>query len=119
MAKKDVKKIGSTMDKTKAKKWVKDYQKANPNAELNGYLFGRDVLEKLCNYPGSDGIWVFKGLNDDNQECFVLFPADSDGNILDKKMKSLGAAAKINTRDEDDPANSGLPCPDHCPNGLG
>lgn len=118
--KKDVKHIGKKMDKSKAKQWVKKYQKANPKAELNGYLFGRDILETLCNYPGSEGLWIFKGLNDENKECFVLFPSDSNGNILDnKKIKSLGAAAAKNDGELDDPANDGQGCPPFCPEGLG
>ena len=117
MAKKDVKKIGKTMDKSKAKKWVKDYQKANPKAALNGYLYGKDILEKLCSYPESEGIWIFKGLNDNNEECLVLFPADSDGNILDKKVKSLGAAG-LKDPGVDDPADNGQKCPPECPGGI-
>ena len=118
--KEKVKNIGKNMGKSKAKQWVKKYQKANPDAKLNGYLYGKDILEKLCNYPGSEGIWIFKGLNDSNEECLVLFPADADGNILEnKKIRSLGAAAAKNDGDLDDPANSGSPCPPNCPGGLG
>ena len=119
--KRNVKRIGEKMKKSKAKKWVKKYQKENPKAELQGYLFGKEILEKLCNYPGSEGLWIFKGLNDDNEECFVLFPADEEGNILDrKKIKSLGAAASSN-EDEDSldlPANNGTKCPPDCPGGI-
>lgn len=117
--KKKVKDIGKKMGKAKAKKWVKKYQKENPKAELNGYLFGNDVLEKLCNYKGSEGLWIFKGINDNDEECFVLFPADKDGNILDrKKIKSLGAAAAFDPGDIDDPVNDGEKCPPFCPSGL-
>ncbi|MEP0985852.1 hypothetical protein [Ekhidna sp.] len=120
MARRIVKKIGKKMKKSMAKKWVKDYQKANPKAELNGYLYGKDILETLCNYPGSEGIWIFKGLNDEKKECLVLFPADADGNILDRKMKSLGAAvSELRDGDDDDPANNGDPCPPKCPGGFG
>lgn len=117
-----VKNIGKKMAKSKAKQWVKKYQKANPTAELNGYLYGKDILEKLCNYPGSEGLWIFKGLNDENEECLVLFPADVDGNILERKFRSLGAAASTIKGEEDDddaPANNGQKCPPHCPGGLG
>ncbi|MEP1034073.1 hypothetical protein [Ekhidna sp.] len=114
-----VKNIGKNMGKAKAKQWVKKYQKANPDAELNGSLYGKDILEKLCNYPGSEGLWIFKGLDDNDEECFVLFPADAGGNILDgKRIKSLGAAASKNG-DLDDPADNGEKCPPICPGGLG
>ncbi|MEO9482892.1 MAG: hypothetical protein ABJG47_05575 [Ekhidna sp.] len=118
--KRDVKHIGKKMKKSTAKDWVTKYQKKNPKAELNGYLFGKDILEKLCNYPGSEGLWIFKGINDDNKECFVLFPADENGNILNKRIKSLGAAAAKNNGDDDDdePANDGQGCPPYCPDGM-
>lgn len=120
MAKKDVKKIGKTMDKSKAKKWVKDYQKANPDGTF-GWLFGDDILQKLLNYEGCEGIWFFKGTNEDGSERLVMFPADADGNILDKKMKSLGAAAAKSPGDGggDDPADWSETCPPECPGGLG
>jgi len=105
------------MDKAKAKKWVKKYQKENPDAPVRGWLYGKDILETLCHYPDSEGIWFFKGLNEDGEERLVMFPADADGNILDKKINSLGAAAKSNGS-VDDPANDGQLCPPSCPNGL-
>ncbi|SNS45929.1 hypothetical protein SAMN05421640_0236 [Ekhidna lutea] len=117
MAKKDVRKIGKKMDKSKARKWVKDYQKKNPNG-THGWLYGSDILEALQNYDGCEGIWFFKGINDDGEERLVLFPADADGNILDKKMKSLGAAANLKNPGDDDPADDGDTCPPWCPNGV-
>lgn len=118
--KRDVKHIGNKMDKSKAKKWVKNYQKANPKSDHNGSLYGKDILEKLCSYPGAEGLWIFKGLNDDDEECFVLFPADDKGNILERKqIKSLGAASSMKNGDEDLPADNGEKCPPFCPNGLG
>ncbi len=114
-----VKNIGKKMGRSKAKQWVKKYQKANPKSKHNGSLYGKDILEKLCNYPGSEGLWIFKGIDDSNEECFVLFPADADGNILEsKKIKSLGAAAAKDDGDMDDPADNGAKCPPFCPGGL-
>ena len=99
---------------------MKKYQQANPKAGLNGYLFGNDILEKLCSNPDADGIWVFKVLNNKEKECFVLFPAEKEGNILSKEIKSLGVAANTNNEDddEDDAANDGQGCPPYCPEGM-
>ena len=118
MAKKDVRKIGKKMDKSEAKKWVKKYQKENPDAAVRGWLFGDDIIEELLKYKGCEGIWFFKGLNDEGQEKLVMFPADSKGNILDRKLKSLGAAASIKDPGFDDPANDSEMCPPWCPDGL-
>lgn len=116
MKEKDVRKIGKTMDKSKAKKWVKKYQKENPNS-THGWLFGDDVIEKLVRYEGCEGIWFFKAINDEGEEKLVMFPADADGNILDRKMKSLGAAVSL--RDPgDDPADFSETCPPKCPEGI-
>lgn len=113
---KDVRHIGKKMNKGTAKKWVKDYQKQNPDAAVRGWLYGTDILETLCNYDDAEGIWFFKGLDETGAEKLVMFPADKDGNILDKSnIKSLGAAATVGL---DDPANAGLPCPPECPTGL-
>ena len=103
------------MDKAKAKKWVKDYQKANPK-ETFGWLFGADVIEKLVNYNGCEGIWFFKGTNDEGKEKLVMFPTDAEGNILENKMKSLGAAASMDG--VDDPANDSEECPPNFPGNL-
>lgn len=118
MAKKDVRKIGKKMDKSKAKKWVKNYQKKYPQKEYPnvtyGWLYGDDILETLMKYDGCEGIWFFKGLNDDGEERLVMFPADANGNILDKKMKSLGAA-QFKDPGGYEPADDGQGCPPFCP----
>lgn len=122
MAKDPVKKIGKRMGKKEAKKWVKRYQEKHPDAEVRGWLYGRDIIEQLCNTDGMEGIWFFKAINDEGNERLVMFPADAEGNLLDKKMKSLGAAAAMNGRDDDgdddNAADDGDNCPPFCPNNM-
>ena len=120
MAKEPVKKIGKKMGKKEAKSWVKEYQKQNPDAQVKGWLFGRDIIEQLCSNDKLEGIWFFKGLNEGGEERLVMFPADADGNILEKKIKSLGAAAAMNGRDDDDdaPADDSQMCPPFCPDNF-
>lgn len=115
-----VKNIGKKMGKSKAKHWVKKYQKENPNG-THGWLFGDDILKALLKYDGCEGIWFFKGINDDGDEKLVMFPADEEGNILNKKIRSLGAAANSRNDDEgmDEPADDSRNCPPWCPQGLG
>ncbi|MEP5611081.1 MAG: hypothetical protein ABJP45_02470 [Cyclobacteriaceae bacterium] len=112
---KDVKKIGKQMDKDKVDKWVKKYQKNNPDGAF-GWLYGCDILETLLKYENSCGIWFFKGINDDGKERLVLYAADKDGNILDDKMKSLGAMSGGNSKNPP-PADDGESCPPYCPSG--
>ncbi|MCP4457819.1 MAG: hypothetical protein GY816_07315 [Cytophagales bacterium] len=103
------------MGKSDAHKWVKKYKKKHPMNEdpTYGWLYGADILETLLAYDGVDRIWFFKGIDDDGSERLVLYPADVDGEILDKSMNSLGAAAAKPSIDE--PADSGQKCPPHCP----
>ncbi|MEQ9402314.1 MAG: hypothetical protein RIM99_01905 [Cyclobacteriaceae bacterium] len=114
MKEKDVKKIGKRMNKNKADKWVKTYQKNHPD-ETHGWLYGCDILCNLLDEEGADGIWFFKGMADDGSERLVLYPADKDGNILSKsqKMKSLGA--KVGNGEDDGAADEGQACPPNCP----
>ena len=119
MAKENIRKIGKKMQQSKAKKWVKRYQKENPDAAVKGWLFGDDVIEALINNKGCEGIWFFKGINDDGEEKLVMFPADEDGNILQRKLRSLGAAAanlKNGDDDDDNAADDSRNCPPFCPN---
>lgn len=110
--KENVKKIGKTMEKSKAKKWVKDYQKKHEDGTY-GWLYGCDVLCKLLESPGAEGIWFYKGINEEGKERLVLYPADADGKILDNNVKSLGAMA---SGDDDGSlaADYGRECPPFC-----
>lgn len=112
---KHVKEIGKKMKKSTADGWVDKYQKKNKKAAF-GWLYGSDVLQALIDEGGSDGIWFFKGINDAGEERLVLYPADSEGNILNNKVKSLGA---MGSDDDDGAVDSGTECPENCPGGLG
>lgn len=109
--KENVKKIGKTMSKNKANKWVKDYQKKHKNGTY-GWLFGCDIICKLLDYPGAEGIWFYKAINDEGKEKLVMYAADANGKILNKGIKSLGAMAG----DDDDnlPGDFSKDCPPHC-----
>lgn len=102
------------MGKDEARAWVNKYQEENPDAKVRGWLYGKEILEKLCEYSGSEGIWFFKGLNDAGEERLVMFPADEKGDVLNNEIQSLGAAAA--NGGGSDPADSGVPCPPTCPN---
>lgn len=115
MSKEKVRSIGKRMGKSDAKKWVKKYQKENPDG-VHGWLFGHEMIEKYLKTKGCEGIWFFKGINDDGEERLVMFPADEDGDIFKKKVRSLGAASANFDEDEDDPTDFAQPCPPHCPN---
>ncbi|WP_425389657.1 hypothetical protein [Ekhidna sp.] len=116
MADKNVKKIGKKMPKSEAKKWVKRYQKENPK-ETHGWLFGDDIIKAILKYKGCEGIWFFKGVDDQNEEKLLMFPADEDGNILEDKKHSMSVMEK-SMDENDEPADFSQPCPPKCPSGL-
>ena len=100
----DVRKIGKSMDRAKADKWVEDFQKKNPDG-IHGWLYGVDILHKLMVYEGSEGIWFFKGLNDEGSEQLVMYAADKEGNFLSLEEDGGGPP----------PADDSEPCPPVCP----
>jgi len=112
MAEKNIKNIGSAMPQAEAREWIAKYQKQNPDG-LHGNLFGADILEKMLADKGCEGIWFFKGINDQGEETLVLLPADNEGNILKNPARQESG--------EDDSftggADSGQACPPDCPNG--
>lgn len=107
MMEKPIREIGSPMGKTKADEWVEAYQKQNPKAAVKGWLYGKDILETLGNYSGSEGIWFFKGLDEKGDEKLVMYPADKDGNILGGAENTEGGG--------NEPADDGTSCPPACP----
>lgn len=109
-----VRKIGKKMKRNAAKKWLKRWENEHGSDATRGWLYGKEVINELLNYDGCEGIWFFKGIADDNSERLVLFPADANGDVLDKNLRSLGAAAS--EEDElDQPADNGQECPPNCP----
>lgn len=108
---KDIEEVGAVIPSKKAKEMVERYKKENPDAQLYGALFGRDVLLKLMAYTGSKGVWCYKGLDENCEETIVLFPADSKGGILEEG-ESL--ERNVSSRSADDAADSEWKCPPFC-----
>lgn len=115
MSNKNVPGIGKRIGKQTAKDWVDKYQQRNPvqkNPNVKyGWLYGCDILHSMLKDEGCEGIWFYKGINDNNEECLVLYPANKEGGIIGK-IKSLGAAAAM---DGPEPADDGQACPPNCP----
>ena len=117
---KDVRKIGKKLPWNDADKWVKRYQDENPNPsgkKVYGWLYGCDLLEEMMKYKGCEGIWFFKGIKEvdgKERECLVLYPADKDGKIMGKPIKSLGAKSSDGDNGVQ-PGDAGQDCPPDCP----
>lgn len=111
---KNVKKIGRKMKWNEVDRWVKRYQdEHSPKTSTYGWLYGCDTIEEMLKNKGCEGIWFFKGINDEGKERLVLYPADKDGKIMGKPFKSLGARGG---GDPDSyPVDDGDNCPPDCP----
>ncbi|MFA9210674.1 MAG: hypothetical protein ACEQR5_02520 [Moraxellaceae bacterium] len=71
--------------------YTKNYRDENPTGVQSAF-YGRDLLEALLAQPGSMGIRVYYGLNEDGIQELVLVSADADENdnlnlIVDKSIK--------------------------------
>ncbi len=111
---KNVKAIGKTLPWEDVDRWVKKYQDNNePETSTYGWLFGCDILCKLMAHEGVEGIWFFKAINDEGKERLVMYPADENGKVLGRPMKSLGAMSK--SGDPIEPGDDGEECPPDCP----
>ena len=111
---KPVKEVGKNITEDEASEWVQKYQEKHPISEgpTWGWLYGRDILEKLLEEKDVEGIWFYKALKD-GEERLVLYPADEKGNKMGLKMSKIGAAAKESRGHE--PADDGQACPPICP----
>lgn len=105
MSKESIKRIGRQMAREKAQKMVKNYLKRNP-ASQSGFLYGRDILESMLKNSEVEGIWFFKGVDENGAENLLLFPSDEEGNIMMVETKSIESAGFGNV------------CPPSCPSGL-
>ena len=71
--------------------YTKNYRDENPTGVQSAF-YGRDLLEALLAQPGSMGIRVYYGLNEDGIQELVLVSADADENDnlnlnVDKSIK--------------------------------
>ena len=80
--------------------YTKNYRDENPTGVQSAF-YGRDLLEALLAQPGSMGIRVYYGLNEDGIQELVLVSADADENdnlnlIVDKSIKCPPRCPKKN-----------------------
>lgn len=80
--------------------YTKNYRDENPDGVQSAF-FGRDLLEALLAQPGSMGIRIYYGLNEDGIQELVLVSADADENddlnlIVDKSHKCPPRCPKKN-----------------------
>lgn len=110
---KRINEIGSEIEQNQGIDWTNRYEELNPN-KVRGFLFGDEILTKLINTKGSEGIWFYLGLNEENEERLVLYSADKGGRILNAKVSTATEANSDGIIGED-PVDDGQGCPPYCP----
>jgi hypothetical protein len=61
-------------------KMVKDY--SEKHNEFGSHFVGRNILEQILAQPGCIGIKIYKGLNEEGVQKYVLTGADEKGNDI-------------------------------------
>lgn len=91
---------GSAISLETAAAITKKYRDENPDGVQSAF-YGREMLEALLAQPGSMGIRVYYGLNEDGSQELVLVSSDAEENddlslILDKAHKCPPRCPKKN-----------------------
>jgi hypothetical protein len=104
--------IGAPIASATAERWTRAYQRLHPGG-LRSVFFGREVLERLLEQPGCEGVSIQRAIDDRDRETFALMPLDHNGAYLPGE-DSLGGALRGN---EATPfaVDDGDPCPNNCP----
>lgn len=109
---------GSRVSKADAQSWIDKYDKEmrkDKDTDTRSIFYGKDVLKKLLDEPGSTGITFFLALKHSEHAKkevvqLVLVSTTKDGKLLwndaDANLRADGGAGAFDI---------GTPCPPYCP----
>lgn len=98
--------VGKFIDKAKADKLKSNWKKTKILTQSS--FVGADILAKLLNKPGAEGIRIYYGVDDEGNMQPVITACDGNGNPID-----LGTDEKTSMQFEG--ADASVPCPPYCP----
>jgi hypothetical protein len=78
-------------------KMVKSFYDAHPD-QANGYLIGREIVEKILAQPGCVGLSIHPAYNEDNVSTLVFSGVDIDGQQI-LKYSVIGQNGNIEIKD--------------------
>jgi hypothetical protein len=73
--------IGAPIAGATAERWARAYQRLHPGG-VRSVFFGREVLERLLEQPGCEGVSIQRAIDDRDRETFALMPLDHNGAYL-------------------------------------
>jgi hypothetical protein len=111
--------IGAPMPRQEALQWIDRYQNEHGKDVKRGFLLGSKIILEALNQPGAEGIWFFKGINNENEEKLIILPADAEGNFLQGASQNKESRSANGPDDDGFSADASQDCPTNCPKGLG
>jgi hypothetical protein len=99
-------KEGDVIDYNVARKWVANYQKANPTGNM-AHFFGYEIIKELLAQEGCVGLRMYYAIDDAGERQIILVGVDEKG--MDIKPGANGR-----TKDEGSVADASYPCPTYC-----
>ncbi len=75
------KKDGGPIDQGVAKKWTERYKEKHPDG-IHAYFFGEDIIRTIIEAPGSEGMRIMLGYNDEGDTQMLLIGTRADGSNI-------------------------------------
>ncbi|MEO6917018.1 MAG: hypothetical protein ABI151_16525 [Chitinophagaceae bacterium] len=75
--------IGEEISHELGAKMVKDFQDANPKGEIGNYI-GREILERILEQPGCQGINFYNAINEVGRETLVYVGVNENSELITK-----------------------------------
>jgi hypothetical protein len=91
-------KEGEQITLATAKTWTASYRKQMASNGIKGHFFGKDILQAILDQSGAEGIRMYYGIDDNNQQVMILVAADANEDDMVTGII----------------ADKGTPCPPRC-----
>lgn len=73
---------GYMLDDVMARPMIEKFQQVQKKDEFGAHVYGRKVFESLLSQPGATGVYIAKGLDENNQEHLVLAALNKEGKVM-------------------------------------
>lgn len=97
--------VGKFIDKTKSEKLKANWKKTKISSESS--FVGSDIINKLLNTPGSVGLRIYYGMDEEGNMQPIFFASDENG----RPIKTSASASD----EEFGGADATMVCPPYCP----
>jgi hypothetical protein len=99
---------GDPIDLMTARKWVKSYQKNQPQQGTVAHFFGYQLISRILAEDGCVGIRMYYALDDQGNRQLILVGVDKKGNDL------VPSSLTLNPTESRIVGDASFPCPSFC-----